>query len=98
MKTLALTAADCAELNRVIPPQRGSPLGGGIHVTIPDDWKERILRGEKVPGCRYFAPSAEGIMPLDAAVEAELVAVGYAKVTAVLAKVAAVAVDEEVIK
>ena len=105
MKTLSLTSADCAELNKAIAPQRGVPLGGGVHVTIPDDWLDRIMRGEKVPGCRYFEPSPDGVVIIADEVEPVLSAAKVAKVDAILAKPEAVLADpvmdplvEEVVK
>jgi hypothetical protein len=47
------TKADVDTLNAIDPPTRGTHRGSGRHVTIPDDWADRIARGEDVPGCTY---------------------------------------------
>ena len=56
------TAQDVDTLNTVDPPKRGTHRGRGLHVTIPADWRERIARGEDVPGCTYhrLPPDNEG--------------------------------------
>lgn len=56
------TQADVDTLNAIDPPKPGIHRGRGPHITIPDDWRERIARGEDVPGCTYYRlpPDHEG--------------------------------------
>lgn len=46
---------DADVCNNIELPVRGCHAGAGLHVDIPADWQARILSGQKVPGCSYFA-------------------------------------------
>jgi hypothetical protein len=50
------TQAHADVCNLLEKPIRGTPVGRGPHVVIPDDWEARIARGENVPGCQYAKP------------------------------------------
>lgn len=53
MIIIAATQSDANLCNALEPPTRGCNAGNGIHIVIPDDWKERILAGQDVLGCSY---------------------------------------------
>lgn len=57
--------ADADVCNNVEPPARGCHAGAGVHVDIPPDWQARILAGQQVPGCTYYALQQGDAMALD---------------------------------
>jgi hypothetical protein len=46
---------DADVCNNSEAPAHGCDAGGGLHVVIPADWQARILAGQQVPGCTYYA-------------------------------------------
>ena len=88
MTTYALTLADCAQINAVVPPTAGVPVGGGVHVVIPPDWQAQIAAGKAVPGCSYVLPDAAGNVTIDAVLSAKLAASGELEALAITAKLA----------
>ena len=63
------TAAELRALNKLYGyPKVGRNVGGGKHAEIPADWRERIARGEEVPGVsvhRVTGPARERLLELD---------------------------------
>lgn len=88
MSTFALTLADCAQINAVVAPTAGVPVGQGPHVVIPPDWAARIAAGQHVPGCSYVLPDAAGNVHIDPVLLAKLNASGKAAGIAISAKLA----------
>ena len=64
---LEATAEDAALANALDPPMRGCQAGAGIHIEIPEDWRERILRGEAVEGCSYASIERDGSLVVSGA-------------------------------
>ena len=66
MKEIKSASLDMVVIaNSIIPPVKGVHVGGGIHVTIPDDWETRINNGEEVPGCSYAKIESDGSLSID---------------------------------
>jgi len=63
---------DADVCNNLEAPTRGCDAGGGIHVVIPADWATRVLAGQQVPGCTYYAVDSSGALNVSAAIEAGL--------------------------
>lgn len=88
MKTITITLEESQAIHDAIPPTAGVPVGGGVHVVIPDDWDARVRAGERVSGCTYFAPgdvtltAAEEVI-IDAAADVRLASVQTALSVAV---------------
>ena len=59
------TLSDAKFINQLIPQIKGVHVGGGIHVTIPDDWETKISNGEEVPGCSYAKIESDGSLSID---------------------------------
>ena len=64
LKLDAATQDDVDLCNLVDPPTRGVRFGSGIHVDIPDNWSERCLAGERVPGCTGHYIDADGTLTI----------------------------------
>ena len=74
MKILeSATIDDLAICLALDPPTAGVQVGGGIHVVIPPDWRERIVAGEHVPGCTHARLDVDGSLPVSDVVEAKVV-------------------------
>jgi hypothetical protein len=74
MKILeSATLDDLAICLALDPPTAGVQVGGGIHVAIPPDWRERIAAGEHVPGCTHARLDADGSLPVSDVVAAKVV-------------------------
>lgn len=46
---------DADVCNNLDMPKLGCHAGSGLHVAIPVDWQARILAGQQVSGCTYYA-------------------------------------------
>lgn len=54
------TQSDIDSANALEPPSVGTPVGGGIHVSVPSNWLDTIRSGVDVPGCTYYKAKADG--------------------------------------
>ncbi len=59
---------DADVCNHIEPPARGCHAGVGPHIAIPADWATRILAGQHVPGCTYYALDGDALTVADIAI------------------------------